>query len=91
MLQFIKNWSRNKVGWNIVKSINWQRFNKLLADFWNLDLAKSYITIRESLGSTVMSLNSQQRSISLDLMATGIACETGKMTRSHSTRLLSIR
>lgn len=57
-----------------IRAFDWKGFNKLFQDFWDLDMARSYMTIKESLAKSVRGLNSQQRAISLDLMATGITC-----------------
>ena len=57
-----------------MSAYNWTGLSKEFDDFWDYGLAESFVTLRKSLGKTVKELNSQQRTISLDLMACGIAC-----------------
>lgn len=56
-----------------VDSYSWKGFSNEFQEFWDLDLAAAFITTRKLLSQSVKDLNSQQRSISLDLMACGIA------------------
>lgn len=56
-----------------IDDYDWQGFDKEFKSFWDLSLAECFITIRRTLSSSVRGLNSQQRAISLDLLACGIA------------------
>jgi hypothetical protein len=51
---------------------DWKGFNTVFDDFWDIDLASAFVTIRRVLSQTAKGLSSQQRSISLDLLACGI-------------------
>ncbi len=52
---------------------DWKGFNQLFDDFWDIEIARWFVDVRAMLGSSVRGLSSQQRAISLDLMAAGIA------------------
>ena len=52
---------------------DWKGFSQVFAEYWDMDRAKTFIDIRKRLYQSVRGLTSQQRGISLDLMATGIA------------------
>ena len=52
---------------------DWSGFNEVFADYWDMEMAKAFIVTRKVLSQTIKGLTSQQRGISLDLMATGIA------------------
>lgn len=56
-----------------VTAYNWKGFSKVFDEFWDIDVAGTFVTIRRHLARSVEGLNSQQRTISLDLLATGIA------------------
>jgi hypothetical protein len=56
-----------------ITAYNWQGFSQLFEDFWDADNAWSFLTVRKIIGQSVKGLSSQQRAISLDLLATGIA------------------
>lgn len=56
-----------------IGSCNWKGFSNEFQEFWDLELASAFITTRKLLSQSVRGLSSQQRTISLDLMATGIA------------------
>lgn len=56
-----------------ITTYDWKGFNKLFDEFWDFDMAQVFMTTRKELGSAVKGLSSQQRAISLDLLATGIA------------------
>jgi hypothetical protein len=64
------NWQNNLLD---LDSLNWSGFSQGLDDFWDLDMASAFVTIRKVLSKSVKGLSSQQRAISLDLMACGIA------------------
>ena len=51
---------------------DWKGFSEVFNKFWNMDMAKAFISIRRLLHENVKGLGSQQRAISLDLMTTGI-------------------
>lgn len=52
---------------------DWKGFSSKFAEFWNMDNAAAFVQARKALSTNAKGLTSQQRSISLDLMATGIA------------------
>ena len=52
---------------------DWKGFSQVFAEYWDMDRAKAFIDIRKRLYQSVKGLTSQQRGISLDLMAAGIA------------------
>lgn len=56
-----------------IDAYNWKGLNLEFDKFWDLDVASSFLSYREILGKTTKGLNSQQRAISLDLLACGIA------------------
>lgn len=53
-------------------SYDWKGFSQVFDEFWDIDMAEALITTRKILSKTVRGLSSQQRAISLDLLATGI-------------------
>ena len=55
-----------------VDNINWSGFNLKFNEFWDLEQAKIFLIIRKSLNS-LRGLSSTQKSVSLDLIATGIS------------------
>ncbi|MDJ0650295.1 MAG: hypothetical protein QNJ60_16500 [Xenococcaceae cyanobacterium MO_188.B19] len=55
-----------------INSINWDGFSTKFNEFWSLDQAEIFLTIRSSL-SNLKGLTSQQKTISLDLIATGVS------------------
>lgn len=55
-------------------SFDWQEFSKVYDDYWDLDMAWGFVNTRKILSKSAKGLSSQQRSISLDLLACGIAC-----------------
>lgn len=56
-----------------VDDYDWTGFDKEFKSFWDLNLAQSFIEVRRILSKSVRGLNSQQRAISLDILASGIA------------------
>lgn len=52
---------------------DWKEFDGVFKEFWDLSLASSFMKTRKALSKSVKGLTSQQRAISLDLMATGIS------------------
>ena len=52
---------------------NWKGFSQVFKEFWDLSMAGIFVNVRTELSKTVRGLTSQQRAISLDLMACGIA------------------
>lgn len=52
----------------------WKGFNHLFDEFWDVEQAQSFLTIRQILNNAKTGLTSQQRVVSLDLLACGISC-----------------
>jgi|GEM_PF-5316953 len=52
---------------------DWKGFNLVFDEFWDTDLAVAFMTTRKLLSKSVKGLTSQQRAISLDLLACGLA------------------
>jgi hypothetical protein len=70
-LDLIPNeWQNNLLD---LDSLNWNGFSQEFDNFWDLDTASTFVTCRKVLSKSVRGLSSQQRAISLDLMACGIA------------------
>ncbi len=57
-----------------IGAYDWKGFNKVFDDFWDVEMASVFLTTRKALGASVKGLSSQQRAISLDLLATGLSC-----------------
>jgi energy-coupling factor transporter ATP-binding protein EcfA2 len=57
-----------------INTYNWNGFNEVFDEFWDYDTASIFALMRKSLSTSVKGLNSQQRAISLDLLATGLTC-----------------
>ena len=55
-----------------LSAYNWKGFSKEFDEFWDIPMAEMFLTTRSILAKSVKGLSSQQRSISLDLLATGI-------------------
>ena len=55
-----------------IDSINWTGFSVKFNEFWSLDQAEIFLTIRNSL-KKLKGLTSAQKAISLDLIATGVS------------------
>ena len=51
---------------------NWKGFSECFQEFWDLEMAQMFLATRSILPKSVKGLGSQQRAISLDLLATGI-------------------
>ena len=56
-----------------LSSLDWKGFSNEFKTFWDMSLASSFVTTRKILSKTTKGLSSQQRAISLDLLACGIA------------------
>ncbi len=56
-----------------ISAYSWKGFSKLYDEFWDIDVASTFVTARRILSKSVKGLGSQQRTISLDMMACGIA------------------
>ena len=56
-----------------IDTYDWKGFNREFKEFWDLSMAGIFVNVRTELSKTVRGLTSQQRAISLDLMACGIA------------------
>jgi hypothetical protein len=63
------NWQRNLLD---LDAWDWKGFNQVFEDYWDIELASAFITTRRAFSQTAKGLSSQQRSISLDLLACGI-------------------
>ena len=55
-----------------LSAYDWGGFSKQFDEFWDLEMAEMFLTTRSVLAKSVKGLSSQQRAISLDLLATGI-------------------
>ena len=55
-----------------IDNIDWKGFTRKFNEFWDLERADIYLTVRASLVTSLRKLNSTERAISLDLIATGI-------------------
>ena len=64
------NWQAKLID---LDAYDWKGFSDEFQSFWDLDTARSFITARKTLGKTAKGFTSLQRSISLDLLASGIA------------------
>ena len=53
-------------------NIEWQGFSQKFKEFWDLNKAEIYLTIKNSLSKGLKGLNSTEKAISLDLITTGI-------------------
>jgi energy-coupling factor transporter ATP-binding protein EcfA2 len=51
---------------------DWKGFNALFEEFWDIGSAAAFVETRRLLSQSTKGLDSQQRTISLDLLATGI-------------------
>lgn len=56
-----------------IDAYDWKGFSSVYKDFWDLNLAKSFIDNRKVLVQSLRGLSSTQRAVSLDLLAGGIA------------------
>ncbi|NJO99102.1 MAG: hypothetical protein HC764_26505 [Pleurocapsa sp. CRU_1_2] len=52
---------------------DWKDFSSIYKDYWDINRAKDFIEARRGLTQTASGLTSQQRAISLDLIACGVA------------------
>jgi hypothetical protein len=66
----LDNWNTRLLD---ISTYDWKGFSKVFDEFWDFDMAQFFLITRKTLGSTIKGLSSQQRAISLDLLATGIA------------------
>ena len=64
------NWQSNLID---IDSYDWKDFSKEFKTFWDIPTAKGFVDARKILSKSVRGLTSLQRTISLDLMACGIA------------------
>ena len=55
-----------------IDQINWRGFSKQFDEFWDYDCAEIYLSIRTTLTKHLKGLTSTEKTISLDLIATGI-------------------
>ena len=65
-------WEQNLLD---VSSVKWKGFSGLFQKYWNLEMASLYLGTRNLLNDYVKGLNSQERAICMDLIATGVVCE----------------
>jgi hypothetical protein len=63
------NWQRNLLD---LDAWDWTGFDTVFENYWDIEMASAFITTRRTLSQTAKGLSSQQRSISLDLLACGI-------------------
>lgn len=55
-----------------LSSYDWKGFNKEFEQFWDMELAGLFVSTRKLLSKSIRGLSSQQRSISIDLITTGV-------------------
>ncbi len=60
-----------------LSAYDWKGFSKEFDGFWDLEMAELFLATRSILAKSVKGLSSQQRAISLDLLATGITSDQG--------------
>ncbi len=72
-----------------VDACDWGGFSEEFDAFWDLELAQAFVITRKLLSKSVKGLTSQQRTISLDLMACGIASGVWKDEQEATSRLKS--
>lgn len=65
------NWQSKYID---IDAYDWKGFSDLFDDYWDLDMAGVFAMYREVLRKSVKGLGTQQRAISIDLMACGMAC-----------------
>jgi energy-coupling factor transporter ATP-binding protein EcfA2 len=53
-------------------SFQWKGFNELFQQYWNLEKAEEYLKTKKRLTQTLRGIGSKERSISIDLLTTGI-------------------
>jgi hypothetical protein len=63
------NWQRNLLD---LDAWDWTGFDTVFENYWDIEMASAFIATRRTLSQTAKGLSSQQRSISLDLLACGI-------------------
>ena len=63
------SWQGNLID---IDAYDWEGIEKLFDSFWDVDLATAFVRTRTLLAKSVRGLSSQQRAISLDLLAAGI-------------------
>jgi hypothetical protein len=63
------NWQGNLLD---LDAWDWEGFSQIFDDFWDIGLASAFVSTRRLLSQTAKGLSSQQRSVSLDLLACGI-------------------
>jgi hypothetical protein len=63
------SWQRNLLD---LDAWDWVGFNTVFEDYWDIGMASAFIATRRILSQTAKGLSSQQRAISLDLLACGI-------------------
>ena len=57
-----------------ISNIKWKGFSDLFEQFWTLEMAKGYLAGKKALMGYIKGLNSQERAICVDLIATGVTC-----------------
>jgi energy-coupling factor transporter ATP-binding protein EcfA2 len=57
-----------------ISAYDWKGFDKVFDEFWDYEMASVFTVTRKELSCQLRGLNSLQRAISLDLIATGVAC-----------------
>lgn len=55
-----------------LEAYEWSGFSENFEEFWDMELAQVFLDTRKILSKTVKGLTSQERSISIDLLTTGI-------------------
>ena len=56
-----------------ISSYDWKGFSKEFDEFWDVDVARGFVDARRLIQRSCKGLTSQQRAISIDLLACGIA------------------
>lgn len=70
-----------------ISAYDWKGFDKVFDEFWDCEMASVFAVTRKELSCQVRDLTSLQRAISLDLMATGVACTIWEDGEIASRRL----
>lgn len=74
----LTRYGTNRVNWqdSLIDDMayDWKDFNELYSQYWDLSKASAFLANKRTNSKLIKGLNSQQRIISLDLIATGVTC-----------------
>lgn len=65
----LDNWQSSLLD---ITAYDWKGFKLLFDEFWDMEMASIFFSMRRAVGQSTKGLNSQQRPISLDLLACGL-------------------